>query len=133
MTQIAVHRARAVGGAMYNMIFIGTDDGRVLKLINTVDGRDVSSVLIETVRVFPTRAAVQNLLVYSREISNAVDDDQTSTSDDSKLVVVSQDEVKSLPLHYCSNRTTCSSCVRLQDPYCAWDVAASACIGRTNG
>jgi len=60
------------------------------------------------------------------------DNDVAPLAVESRLIVVSQDEVKVMPLHYCSNRTTCGGCVRLQDPYCAWDVGAQRCVGRSD-
>uniref|UniRef100_A0A915L4G6 Sema domain-containing protein n=1 Tax=Romanomermis culicivorax TaxID=13658 RepID=A0A915L4G6_ROMCU len=69
MTQVVVHKAKTVDGAVYDVLFVGTSDGRVLKLVNCQQNSRsniVSTVFIDSVRLFPNRAAVQNLLVYDR-------------------------------------------------------------------
>uniref|UniRef100_A0A8D8ZYR5 Semaphorin-1A n=4 Tax=Cacopsylla melanoneura TaxID=428564 RepID=A0A8D8ZYR5_9HEMI len=119
-TQIAVDpQIKTPSGKLYDVIFIGTDDGKVLKAVNAVSAdspEKVSSVLIEELEVFSTRAPVVNLKIV-----------RTSHSQEGRLVVVTGGEVVSLALHRCSKVTTCGSCVKLQDPYCAWDKQKSEC------
>lgn len=123
-TQVAVDpQIETVSGKTFDVLFIGTDDGRVMKVINSASAapgghqyhNKVMPVIIEEITVFPSRAPVTNLLVYH-------------TFYEAKLVVLSSREIQAIPLHKCQARaTTCGSCVRLQDPYCAWDVSRQVC------
>ena len=123
-TQIAVDpQIETVSGKTYDVLFIGTDDGRVLKVINTAaasaagqaNHNKVMPIIIEETNVFPTKLAISNLLVYH-------------TFYEAKLLVVSSSEIQAIPLHKCQARApTCGSCVKLQDPYCAWDVSRQLC------
>ncbi|KAI5709727.1 hypothetical protein M8J75_002787 [Diaphorina citri] len=121
-TQIAVDpQIKTPSGKVYDVIFIGTDNGKVLKAVNA-DSADssekVSSVLIEELQVFPPGVPVHNLKIV-----------RASHAQDGRLVVVTGGEVVSLALHRCSSSkiTSCSECVGLQDPYCAWDKHNGVC------
>ncbi|XP_022239164.1 semaphorin-1A-like isoform X5 [Limulus polyphemus] len=107
-----------VDGNRYDVLFIGTDNGKVIKVVNAAsasgDGK-VVPVIIEEVTVFQNGAPITSLLVYNSAFQF-------------KLVVVSQDEIYSIPLHDCERyASTCSDCVGLQDPYCAWDESRQRC------
>ena len=96
-----------------------SDDGRVLKAVNAASGSASAAaadpVLIEELQVLPG-AAITNLLV-SRPAAGPA-----------RLVVVSDDEVRALPLHRCGDKAVrCPDCVRLQDPYCGWEAAGQRC------
>ena len=49
---------------------------------------------------------------------------------DSRLIVLSDHEVKSLPLSRCNavQLQSCASCVALSDPYCAWNLETNTCV-----
>uniref|UniRef100_A0A182KC95 Semaphorin-1A n=1 Tax=Anopheles christyi TaxID=43041 RepID=A0A182KC95_9DIPT len=49
--------------------------------------------------------------------------------DDGKLIIVTDTTVLAIKLHRCSSEkiTSCSECVALQDPYCAWDKIVGKC------
>jgi hypothetical protein len=49
--------------------------------------------------------------------------------EESKLVVVSDDEIQAVRLQRCSSDkiNSCRECVALQDPYCAWDNVEQHC------
>lgn len=49
--------------------------------------------------------------------------------DDGRLVIVTDSQVIAIKLHRCNSDkiTSCSECVALQDPYCAWDKLAGKC------
>lgn len=49
--------------------------------------------------------------------------------DDGKLVIVTDSQILAISLHRCNSEkiTSCSDCVALQDPYCAWDKIAGKC------
>ncbi|XP_044736328.1 semaphorin-1A isoform X2 [Chrysoperla carnea] len=115
-TQIAVDpQVKVPGGKTYDVLFIGTDNGKVIKAVNadSADARNrVNSVVIEEIQVFPIHMAVRNLQVV-----------------DGRLIAVSDNEVQSLRLHRCDSNqiSSCSECVALQDPYCAWDKQSGKC------
>ena len=52
-------------------------------------------------------------------------------SSDSVLIALSASEVKSVPLQRCSRADSCSTCVGLQDPYCAWSEDEGVCADHT--
>lgn len=121
-TTIAVDRQiETASGKTYDVLFIGTDNGRVIKAINAASGappnhplhNSVAPVIIEEITVFPNGAPVTQLIVH-HSYYNA------------KLVVVSLDEIKSIRLHHCMAKT-CGECVRLQDPYCSFDLQQQKC------
>ncbi|XP_049832659.1 semaphorin-1A isoform X4 [Schistocerca gregaria] len=120
-TKIAVdQQVRTPDGKAYDVLFIGTDDGKVIKALNSAsfDSSDtVDSVVIEELQVLPPGVPVKNLYVVRMD------------GDDSKLVVVSDDEILAIKLHRCGSDkiTNCRECVSLQDPYCAWDNVELKC------
>uniref|UniRef100_A0A1B6EFF5 Semaphorin-1A n=1 Tax=Clastoptera arizonana TaxID=38151 RepID=A0A1B6EFF5_9HEMI len=119
-TQIAVDpQIKTPGGKTYDVLFIGTDNGYILKTVNA-DSADtierVSPVVIEEIQVFPLNVSVRSLKVARTD------------NEEGRLVVVSDSEVISIRLHRCDKVVSgCSECVALQDPYCAWDKQAGKC------
>lgn len=111
MTQIAVDWQRpTIDGKYYDVLFIGTSDGTVIKAINK--GLDnIDSVIIEEIRVFEQNTPVTGLRVHRSLISD----------EEPMLIVLSKSAIKTVPLHRCSLKTSCSACVGLRDPYCSWD------------
>ncbi|BFZ01983.1 hypothetical protein BsWGS_05022 [Bradybaena similaris] len=108
-TQIAVDwQVLAADGNYYDVMFVGTDDGRVIKAINK-GANTVDSVVIEDIQVLDVGDPVVSLKVLSHR-----------TGKDSLLVVASRRKVVSIPVHRCQKAMTCSKCVALQDPYCVW-------------
>lgn len=145
-TVIAIDpQVEAVSGKTYDVLFIGTDDGRVLKVINSgsnlpphgthasdANGNNnnngkskplngasalIQPVIIEDIQIFnyPT-VPITNLRVHHTFFA-------------AKLIVVSNHEIQSIPLFKCNSRgaTSCGKCVALQDPYCAWDKSRNIC------
>ncbi|MCL4144449.1 UNVERIFIED_CONTAM: hypothetical protein GTU68_014014 [Idotea baltica] len=100
-------------GKNYDILYIGTDAGKVLKAINTKSAdsyEEVEPFIIEELVVFPSTVVVSSLRIVTVQQQR-------------KLVVVSSSSVISIALHRCGTKkiTTCSECVGLQDPYCGWD------------
>ncbi|XP_067003213.2 semaphorin-1A isoform X3 [Anabrus simplex] len=120
-TKVAVdQQVKTPDGKAYDVLFIGTDDGKVIKALNAASfdsSDDVNSVVIEELQVLPPGVPIKNLYVVRMP------------GDDSKLVVVSDDEIQAIKLHRCSSDkiTSCRECVALQDPYCAWDNTEQIC------
>lgn len=102
-------------GESYDILFVGTTRGQVLKIITAKS----EPVIIEDIQVFPHSVAVTNVQVV-RDQSQDVD----------LLVVLSDHEVKSLPLNRCTASVlqNCGSCVALRDPYCAWNLLTNSCV-----
>ena len=96
MTQVAVHwQVKAADLRHYDVLFIGTDNGRVLKAVNKGHS-DIETVVIEDLEVFTDQSPVVSLKLIIDETQNM-----------EKLIVVSRNEVKALPLHRCHAKTTC--------------------------
>lgn len=115
MTTIAVDwQIKASDDRYYDVLFIGTADGRVVKAINKGHGAKIETVTIEHVQVFTDKAPIISLQIYRKGSTE-------------KLVVIGQDQIKSIPLARCQIRITCGGCVGLQDPYCSWNKDKDHC------
>ncbi|XP_018373671.1 PREDICTED: semaphorin-1A-like isoform X1 [Trachymyrmex cornetzi] len=121
-TKVAVDsQVKALDGKAYDILYIGTDDGRVLKALNTRAPEsydNVGQVIVSDVQVLKFGQAVKDLLVVHL------------AGEASKLVVFADSEIRAVPLHHCDSpaAATCRSCVALQDPHCAWDATANLCV-----
>ena len=102
----------------YDVIYVGTTKGKVLKVISThsIFGQHSKPVIAEEIQVYPYHVAVNNLQVIN-----------------DKLIVVSDHEVKAMPLHRCAapQVQSCNACVQLKDPHCAWNVVSGTCVDKT--
>ena len=102
----------------YDVIYVGTTKGKVLKIISSrsVFGSAVKPVVAEEIQVFTYHVPVKNL-----QVSNG------------QLIVVSDHEVKSMPLHRCNaiQLQSCNACIQLRDPHCAWNVITNTCVDKT--
>ncbi|KAM3876589.1 semaphorin-4B-like [Diretmus argenteus] len=99
-TQIAVHKIQGMERA-YDVLFIGTDDGKLHKAINTNDKMHI----IEEMILFPEPQPVQHIEL----------DPQRGL-----LFVSSYSGLVEVPVANCSNYLSCGECVLSRDPYCAW-------------
>lgn len=113
------------GGKTYDVLFIGTDNGKVIKAVNAESADThlkVSPVVIEEIQAFPSTVPVRGIKVV--RASQAGDG-----LEDGRLVVIADSQVQALRLHRCySDRIlSCGECVALQDPYCAWDKVEGKC------
>uniref|UniRef100_A0A3Q1FE40 Sema domain, immunoglobulin domain (Ig), short basic domain, secreted, (semaphorin) 3B n=1 Tax=Acanthochromis polyacanthus TaxID=80966 RepID=A0A3Q1FE40_9TELE len=105
-TQIAVDRVSAADG-QYDVMFIGTDKGTVLKVINVPkeSWNNMEELLLEELEVFKVR----QLWSYFHLLSQ-------------QLYVGSDNGLAQVPLHRCSvYGKACAECCLARDPYCAWD------------
>lgn len=119
-TKIALHKGvRDLAGRSYDVLFIGTNRGKVVKvLVDSESPAMESSLLQEELQVFQSSVPILNLLIVNSE------------TNDPKLIVLSADSVKSIPLASC-DKHNCSVCLEHRDPYCAWDLAAASCLPHT--
>ncbi|CRK88165.1 CLUMA_CG001950, isoform A [Clunio marinus] len=116
-TSIAIDsQVETMSGKSYDVIFIGTDNGHVLKLINVGSAESLNGnkpIVVSEQQVLPIGTRIKEL-----KISRATQ----------KLIVVSDNFVRSIPLHNCSGLHQCSDCVGSRDPYCVWDNINRECI-----
>jgi len=117
LTTIAVDsNVLTPNGDTVDVLFIGTTKGRVLKLVSHEVNGESQTTLIEDMQVFPFHVAVNNIIV-------------TKSKDGASIVVLSDHEVKSVPVQRCHSGSirSCGECVGLQDPYCAWNLLEEKC------
>ncbi|EDW60942.2 semaphorin-1A [Drosophila virilis] len=119
LTAITVDpQVRALNGNHYDVIYSGTDDGKVTKFINILTTHQNSStdrlrtVVISEMQVLPLGTPVRELVISSKK---------------NTLVVVSDGRLVTVPLHHCSLIVDCLGCLSLQDPNCAWDLQTHEC------
>ncbi|KAK8759582.1 semaphorin-1A-like [Amblyomma americanum] len=107
-------QVRTASGKRYDVFFIGTSHGHVIKAIN-VGQNSISTVVIEDIIVFPGEDPVLELKIVRRPGLVT-------------LLVTTYHELVSVPLDNCNwTVRTCTQCVGLQDPYCAWNKDTSKC------
>lgn len=129
-TQVAVDpQIKTPGGKTYDVIFVGTDHGKIIKTVNAESAdssQKVVSVVIEELDILAKNEPIRNL-----EIIRTTQYDQAKDGgyDDGRLIVVTDSQVMTIKLHRCNSEkiTSCSECVALQDPYCAWDKIQGKC------
>uniref|UniRef100_A0A8C1MY99 Sema domain, immunoglobulin domain (Ig), short basic domain, secreted, (semaphorin) 3Ab n=1 Tax=Cyprinus carpio TaxID=7962 RepID=A0A8C1MY99_CYPCA len=105
-TQIVVDRVEAEDG-QYDVMFIGTDMGTVLKVVSIPRGtwHDLEEVLLEEMTVF--RVAITAMELSTKQ---------------QQLYLGSAIGVSQMPLHRCDvYGKACAECCLARDPYCAWD------------
>uniref|UniRef100_A0A452V9M7 Semaphorin 3B n=1 Tax=Ursus maritimus TaxID=29073 RepID=A0A452V9M7_URSMA len=110
-TQITADRVAAADGH-YDVLFIGTDVGTVLKVISVPKGSRPTGegLLLEELHVFEDSAAITSMQISSKR---------------HQLYVASRSAVAQIPLHRCAaHGRACAECCLARDPYCAWDGAA---------
>ena len=116
-TAIAVDpQVETLNGKSYDVVFIGTDNGQILKLINAGSADSLSEskpIVVSEQQVFPPGTRIKEL-----KISRS-----TQT-----LIIVSDNYVRSIPLHDCSSLQQCTECIGARDPYCVWDNINRECI-----
>ncbi|XP_049633302.1 semaphorin-3B [Suncus etruscus] len=109
-TQIAADHVVAADGH-YDVLFIGTDVGTVLKVISVPKGGvpNAEGLLLEELQVFEDSSAVTSMQISSKR---------------HQLYVASRSGVAQIPLHRCAaHGRACAECCLARDPYCAWDGA----------
>lgn len=107
-TQIAVDRVAAADG-QYDVMFIGTDVGSVLKVISVPkeSWKNMEELLLEELQVFKDASPIINMQISSKR---------------QQLYVGSETGLAQVPLHRCSSYgKACAECCLARDPYCAWD------------
>ncbi|KFO37545.1 Semaphorin-3E [Fukomys damarensis] len=108
LKQIAVDRVEAEDG-QYDVLFIGTDAGIVLKVI-TIYNQETESmeeVILEELQIFKDPVPIISMEISSKR---------------QQLYVGSASAVAQVLFHQCDMYgSACSDCCLARDPYCAWD------------
>ncbi|XP_067854539.1 semaphorin-3B [Heptranchias perlo] len=107
-TQIVVDRVDA-GDGRYDVMFIGTDIGTVLKVISVPkeSWQNMEELLLEELQVFKDSAPITSMQLSSKR---------------QQLYIGSDTAISQLSLQRCSiYGKACAECCLARDPYCAWD------------
>ncbi|KAK1166912.1 semaphorin-3D-like [Acipenser oxyrinchus oxyrinchus] len=107
LTQIVVDRVGAEDG-QYDVMFLGTDVGTVLKVVSvTKENWVTEEVVLEELQVFKVPSPILNMEMSSKQ---------------QQLFIGSRDGLVQLSLHRCDiYGKVCAECCLARDPYCAWD------------
>ncbi|XP_038628637.1 semaphorin-3G isoform X1 [Tachyglossus aculeatus] len=108
LLQIVVDRVEAEDGP-YDVLFLGTDAGSVLKVIalQTVNSVEPEEVVLEELQVFKVPTPITELEISVKR---------------QMLYVGSHLGLAQLRLHQCETYgSACAECCLARDPYCAWD------------
>lgn len=108
-TRIIVNQVQAADDKMYHVMFIGTENGTIVKAVNY--GGEM--FIIEEIHVFKSPDSIKVLRFSSVS-------DQLYAGSDSGVVQV--------PLATCERSPSCMDCVLSRDPYCGWDKSAKKCV-----
>lgn len=115
ITSITVDaQVEAVNGKKYDVIFVGTDDGRVIKFVNA---RAPDTESVETAVISDTQALPAGTRVSELRIAKSIN----------QLIVIGSGRIVAIPLHNCQQMKRCHQCLELQDPYCKWHEANQEC------
>ncbi|XP_034027012.1 semaphorin-4C isoform X2 [Thalassophryne amazonica] len=108
-TRLAVDRVNALDQRAYNMLFIGTADGWLQRVVIL----NTEAHVIEEIQLFEMTQPVDSLTIsHSKKY----------------LYIGSRSEVLQLPLANCSRYQSQPDCLLARDPYCAWDSEGRACV-----
>ncbi|XP_068616519.1 semaphorin-7A [Brachionichthys hirsutus] len=100
----------AVNDEHYSVLYLGTEQGKVLKVLHTSEG----VFIISQYSLFHNEGPVLNMAMDSQQ---------------GHLYVGTAMEVQRLPLADCGRYgDTCRECILSRDPYCGWDRSRRSCI-----
>ncbi|XP_056261877.1 semaphorin-7A isoform X2 [Pseudoliparis swirei] len=100
----------AVNDEHYSVLYLGTDQGKILKVLHSSEGVFV----ISQYSLFHNEGPVLNMAIDSQK---------------GHLYVGTAMEVQRLPLADCGRYgDTCRECILSRDPYCGWDRSRRRCI-----
>ncbi|MBN3274617.1 SEM3G protein, partial [Polyodon spathula] len=121
---IVVDRVEAEDG-QYDVMFIGTDAGSVLKGIVLHSGNSLHTeeVTLEELQVFKVPTPITSMKIsVKRQDFGHCSDWRTVLLTPQMLYVGSQVGVAQVRLHRCETYgKACAECCLARDPYCAWD------------
>ncbi|XP_062990148.1 plexin-B2 isoform X2 [Elgaria multicarinata webbii] len=89
------------------VVFVGTSDGRILKVALSNPSKEYGSILIEK------NKPIKRDLVLDVHHEN--------------LYVMTSHKVFRMPVQDCASYSTCNLCIQSRDPYCGWCVTEGKC------
>uniref|UniRef100_A0A8C2CAL0 Sema domain-containing protein n=1 Tax=Cyprinus carpio TaxID=7962 RepID=A0A8C2CAL0_CYPCA len=109
-TKIAVKQVVGLDGRVYDMLFIGTDEGWLHRAVKIRDRVHI----IEELQLFKKKQPINNMVISHKQNS---------------IYVSAATGVVQVPLSSCERYTSCYDCVFARDPLCGWDgrVCAEIC------
>ncbi|XP_008323712.1 semaphorin-4E-like isoform X2 [Cynoglossus semilaevis] len=110
---IIVTQTTAADGQKYNVMFVSTEDGTVLKSVN-YNGEIFT---IEEMQIFQPGVPIRTL---------------TFSSITNQLYAGSHSGVAQIPLASCDRSSSCVDCVLSRDPHCGWDKSSGKCVALTD-
>uniref|UniRef100_A0A0R3RXL2 Sema domain-containing protein n=1 Tax=Elaeophora elaphi TaxID=1147741 RepID=A0A0R3RXL2_9BILA len=121
-TQIVIDpQVKAINGYLYDVIFIGTNQGNIFKMVNLAGTKSTTKQPSHHIYTFQiTNEPIRNMMLYQGNMG--------SSPTERYLIAVSERSVARVPLAQCDRFDTCSDCVALRDPHCAWDLKAKKCV-----
>ncbi|XP_061676253.1 semaphorin-7A [Syngnathoides biaculeatus] len=100
----------AVNDEHYSVLYLGTEQGKVLKVLHSSEG----VFIVSQYSMFRNEGPVLNMAINPQK---------------GHLYVATAMEVQRLPLADCGRYgDTCRECILSRDPYCGWDKARRRCI-----
>uniref|UniRef100_A0A8C0HS45 Plexin-B2 n=1 Tax=Buteo japonicus TaxID=224669 RepID=A0A8C0HS45_9AVES len=96
----------------HTVAFLGTSDGKILKVFLSSTATEYSSLTIE----------------LNKPIKNDLVLDQTQEN----LYVMTTDKVHRLPVQDCHKYSDCEKCTQARDPYCGWCVREGRCTKKAD-
>ncbi|NXO04845.1 SEM4B protein, partial [Rhinopomastus cyanomelas] len=115
--RIGVHRAQGLHGT-YDLLFLGTDDGRLHKAVRVNHGVHI----IEEIRLFPAGQPVLQLLLDQDQAG--MGHGHTCPILQGLVYAATYAAVAQVPFANCSLYRSCGECVLARDPFCAWSRGA---------
>ncbi|KAE9551751.1 hypothetical protein FO519_005030 [Halicephalobus sp. NKZ332] len=101
-----------------DILFVGTDQGNILKLVN-LHGKN-SDDKDPMVKVSVTKVGdspIRRLIIFNEQY----------------LIALTDRRVLAMPLQQCSQMSTCRACVEARDPHCGWHQQKRTCISIGRG
>ncbi|XP_040889077.1 semaphorin-3D [Toxotes jaculatrix] len=107
LKKVVVDRVDAEDGP-YDVLHLGTDDGKVVKAVSVIkDNWDTEQIILEEMTVFQSPTAILSMELSTKR---------------QQLYVSSELGVAQLGLQRCElYGTDCAECCLARDPYCSWD------------
>ncbi|XP_023686206.2 semaphorin-7A-like isoform X1 [Paramormyrops kingsleyae] len=109
-TKIVADTVLAVNEEHYSVVYLGTESGKVLKVLHTIE----EAFIISQYSAFRSEGPVTAVAIDSER---------------GYLYVSSPTEVQRIPLADCGRYGDgCRGCILSRDPYCGWDVGKRMCV-----
>uniref|UniRef100_A0A915L9J2 Sema domain-containing protein n=1 Tax=Romanomermis culicivorax TaxID=13658 RepID=A0A915L9J2_ROMCU len=124
-------QSTAINSARYDIIFLSsTDNNRIYKFLNKARKFYSSKITCLKADGAPLLQVIQsgNAVRHLSKIFLQDYHQQTDKRIDRRLILLSEKSIASIASSYCDQATTCSGCVELMDPYCAWNIPNGVCV-----